>query len=98
MREALLSRPMEGPVAQQMAVTVANLGGKTYTGPVTVTVMCFGEARNPAFVATATVKKAKVASGATTPVDGAAEPAVPEVHGGRVAGLTVVARGPNAAV
>ena len=66
-REALLSRPMEGPVAQQMAVTVANLGGKTYTGPVTVTVMCFGEARNPAFVATTTVKKAKVASGATTP-------------------------------
>jgi len=67
-REALLSRAMEGPVAQQMAVTVANLGAKTYTGPVTVTVMCFGEARNPAFVKTATVKKAKVESGATTPV------------------------------
>jgi hypothetical protein len=66
-REALLSRPMEGPVAQQMAVTVANLGGKTYTGPVMVTVMCFGEARNPAFVTSATVKKVKVASGATTP-------------------------------
>ena len=29
--------------------------------------MCFGEARNPAFVVSATVKKAKVASGATTP-------------------------------
>ena len=66
-REALLSRAMEGPVAQQMAVTVANLGAKTYTGPITVTVMCFGEARNPAFVTTTTVKKAKVASGATTP-------------------------------
>ncbi len=67
-REALLSRAMEGPVAQQMAVTVANLGAKTYAGPVTVTVMCFGEARNPAFVQAATVKKAKVAPGATTPV------------------------------
>ena len=66
-REALLSRPMEGPVAQQMAVTVANVGGKTYTGPVTVTVMCFGEARNPAFVVSTPVKKAKVAPGATTP-------------------------------
>jgi hypothetical protein len=67
-REALLSRPMEGPIAQQMAVTVANLGAKSYTGPVTVTVMCFGEARNPAFVASTNVKKAKVASGATTPM------------------------------
>jgi hypothetical protein len=67
-REALLSRPMEGPVAQEMAVTVANLGAKSYTGPVTVTVMCFGEARNPAFVTTATVKKARVAAGATTPL------------------------------
>jgi hypothetical protein len=67
-REALLSRPMEGPVAQQMAVTVANVGTKAYSGPVTVTVMCFGEARNPAFVTTETVKKAKVAAGATTPV------------------------------
>jgi hypothetical protein len=67
-REALLSRAMEGPVAQQMSVSVANLGAKTYSGPVTVTVMCFGEAANPAFVTTATVKKAKVAAGATTPV------------------------------
>lgn len=66
-REALLSRPMEGPVAQELAVTVANLGAKTYTGPIRVTVMCFGEARNPAFVTTATVKKVRVASGATTP-------------------------------
>lgn len=67
-REALLSRPMEGPVAQELAVTVANLGVKTYSGRVTVTAMCFGEARNPAFVTTGTVKKAKVGSGATTPV------------------------------
>ena len=67
-REALLSRPMEGAVAQELAVTVANLGAKTYTGPITVTAMCFGEAKNPAFVTTARVKKAKVAPGATTPV------------------------------
>jgi hypothetical protein len=66
-RDASLSRAMEGPVAQQMAVTVANLGAKAYTGPVTVTVMCFGEARNPAFVSTTTVKKVKIASGATMP-------------------------------
>jgi hypothetical protein len=66
-REALLSRPMEGPVAQQLGVTIANLGPQTYSGPITVTVMCFGEARNPAFVTTTTVKKVKVASGSTTP-------------------------------
>ena len=66
-REALLSRPMEGPVAQQLEVTVANLGAKTYTGPMTVMVMCVGEAANPAFVTTATVKKAKIASGDTAP-------------------------------
>jgi hypothetical protein len=66
-REALLSRPMEGPVAQELAVTVANLGAKTYSGPMTVMVMCFGEAANPAFVTTTTVKTAKIASGATAP-------------------------------
>src|SRR5205823_1374367 len=66
-REALLSRPMEGPVAQQLAVTVANLGAKTYTGPIQVMAMCFGEAANPAFVTIATVKKAKIASGAIAP-------------------------------
>ena len=66
-REALLSRPMEGPVAQELAVTVANLGVKTFSGRIQVTVMCFGEARNPAFVTTTRVKKVRVASGATTP-------------------------------
>ena len=76
---------MEGPVAQQMAVTVANLGAKTYTGPITVTVMCFGEAQEPRVRDHDHRQEGEGRVGRDDARDRRAELAVPEVHGGRFA-------------
>ncbi|MEX2100064.1 MAG: hypothetical protein WEB19_01495 [Acidimicrobiia bacterium] len=65
--DATLSRPVEGPVPQSLVVTLANPANKPVRSPIRITVMCFGEARNPAVVATATLKKTRLPVGATMP-------------------------------
>jgi hypothetical protein len=66
-RDPSLSRPMEGPVAQELGLTLANPAKRAFDGTILITVMCFGEARNPALVASATLKSAHLAAGATMP-------------------------------
>jgi hypothetical protein len=65
-RESELSRPMEGPIAQQLSVTLANERSRAVRGHGLLGVMCFGEAGDPVLTVTARVPKGKVAAGATT--------------------------------
>ena len=64
-RLARVSAPLAGDVAQTLGLSVTNPTSRTIRGPISVRVMCFGEARNPAFVVSTPVKRAKVAPGAT---------------------------------
>jgi hypothetical protein len=65
-RDAVLSRPLSGPVAQQLAVTLANGSTRAVRASGTLGVMCFGEAQNPVLTVTTRVPRTKVAAGATT--------------------------------
>jgi len=67
-QDVQLGAPQVGPVAQTLTATVTNPSRKTVKGPVAVMVVCFGEARDPAFAATTSVKHATLRTGATMPV------------------------------
>jgi hypothetical protein len=64
--DAALSRPLPGPVAQQVAVTLANDSTRAARARGSLGIMCFGEARNPVLMVTARVPNARVAAGGTT--------------------------------
>jgi hypothetical protein len=63
-----LGPPLIGSPAQRLTMTLANAGRRTVAGPVTATVVCFGEAATPSFAVTAAVKKARVKAGHTLPL------------------------------
>jgi hypothetical protein len=67
-RDLQLGPALEGPVAQTLAMTLANLGSRTINGPIRVTTVCFTEAGTPAFATTVTVKKAQVRKGGSAPL------------------------------
>jgi hypothetical protein len=64
--QTTLSGPQSGPVAQQLAVTLANGSTRAVRARGTLGVMCFGEAQNPVLTVTARVPKKKIAAGGTT--------------------------------
>lgn len=57
----VLSARLAGKVAQTLDVTVTNPSARTINGPLDVRVMCFGEARRPAFAVDTVAKKSKLA-------------------------------------
>jgi hypothetical protein len=58
-----LSSPLTGSVAQRLDLTVTNPGTRAVRGPLTVTVMCFGESARPATVSTVASKRSRLAAG-----------------------------------
>lgn len=65
LRETALSRPMEGPVAQQLAVTLANERSRAVRARGLLGVTCFGEAGNPVLTVTSRVPEQRVEIGGT---------------------------------
>jgi hypothetical protein len=64
----LLSAPLTGSVAQRLDLIVTNPGRRAVRGPLTVTVMCFGESARPVTVATVAVKRSRLGAGKSVPV------------------------------
>jgi hypothetical protein len=62
-----LSAPLTGRVAQRLDLTVTNSGNRAVRGPLTVTVMCFGESARPVTVATVAVKRLRLAASRSVP-------------------------------
>ena len=60
-----LSAPLAGDVAQTLGLSVTNPTSRTIRGPISVRVMCFGEARRPAVAVDSRITRAKLAAGAT---------------------------------
>jgi hypothetical protein len=58
---------MDGPVAQQLTMTLANPSKTRLRGPVRVAVMCFGEARTPALLASAHMARTSIRPDASVP-------------------------------
>jgi hypothetical protein len=63
-----LGPPPSGQSAEQLSMTVGNPGTRTVRGPVTATVMCFGEARTPTTVTTTKPRRTGLRKGASVPV------------------------------
>ena len=60
-----LSAPLVGDVAQTLGLTVTNPTSRTIRGPISVRVMCFGEARRPAVAVDSRITRKKLAAGAS---------------------------------
>jgi hypothetical protein len=67
-QDVQIGPPQAGPIAQTMTATLTNSGAKTVKAPIDVVVVCFGEAREPAFAATTTLKRPNLRPGNSTPV------------------------------
>jgi hypothetical protein len=65
-RETTLSRPMEGAVAQQLTVTLANDRERAVKARGRLGLTCFGEAGIPVLTVTSRVPEQRVAAGGTT--------------------------------
>jgi len=61
----VLSAPLAGVVAQTLGLEVSNPTSRTIKGPISVRVMCFGEARRPALVVDRRIKRSKLEAGAS---------------------------------
>ena len=60
-----LSAPLVGDVAQTLGLTVTNPTSRTIRGPISVRVMCFGEARRPAVAVDSRITRTKLAADAS---------------------------------
>ena len=60
-----LSAPLAGDVAQTLDLSMTNPTSRTIRGPISVRVMCFGEARRPTGAVDGRIARTKLAAGAT---------------------------------
>ena len=86
-RDAVLSAPQGGAVAQTLRFTAENPQARRLRGPVVTKVLCLNESGRPAVLASATTKRARLAPGATMPVTVELRELCPSWAVGAAAGL-----------